>query len=132
MKKIQLLTLVMMFFVIIAGCNKQETKDEPKDETNQLVTFAEEFLTQLSEGKYTEAMDRFDETMSAQLTASDLETLWQTLEQQIGKQVTIIYNSTQEVDGYQVVLFDGTFEAADVVFRVSFDDENQIAGFFIQ
>ncbi|WP_419865748.1 DUF3887 domain-containing protein [Bacillus dakarensis] len=42
------------------------------------------------------------------------------------------YTSTQESDGYQVFQLSGLYKNQDVIFTVTVDEDNQIAGFFIQ
>ncbi|KHF41699.1 DUF3887 domain-containing protein [Halalkalibacter okhensis] len=152
MKKYNVLMAVLASVVIITGCNAEQQQQENEIEENQelsteeseietegndfdideSVSLAEQFIEQLSQGKYDEAIERFDDTMSAQISVAELGELWETIESQVGAFIDYDFESTQEVDGYLVVLLNGLFEEADVMFTISFDEQNQIAGFFIQ
>jgi len=152
MKKIQWAGVPLMAVVILlAGCNQAEDQSEQSNpsmenaeieedeqtqadsqENDELVSKAETFINQLSEGKYEEATEDFDETMAEQLGATELEELWETLQDQLGDFIDYEYHSTEEAEGYQVVLLTGIFNEADVAFQVTFDDNQQIAGFYVQ
>lgn len=154
MKKFQWIGLVMAFaLVLLAGCNQAEepgdqsteqqedtqTPSGEKDETSEenqadeaLIDMAITFIDELNEGNYEEATGNFDETMNEQVGAADLEEIWTDLNSQLGDFIDQEYNKTEEADGYQVVFITGTFNDADVTFQVTFDENEQIAGFFVQ
>ncbi len=90
------------------------------------------FIDELNEGNYEEATGNFDETMNEQVGAADLKEIWTDLNSQLGDFIDQEYNKTEEADGYQVVFITGTFNDADVTFQVTFDENEQIAGFFVQ
>lgn len=158
MKKFKWIAFAMLAAaVLLAGCNQAEEQEEPADdnadeeqpveqaeeeaeeqfsaedeENEQLISMAETFIDQLNEGKYEEATKNFDETMSELLAAEDLEELWVSLNSQIGEFLDQEYTTTEEADGHQVVLITGVFNDADVMFQVTFDENEQIAGFYVQ
>ncbi|GEM_PF-1276795 len=154
MKKFQWIGLVMAFaLVLLAGCNQAEepadqsteqqedtqTPSGEKDETSEenqadeaLIDMAITFIDELNEGNYEEATENFDETMNEQVGAADLEEIWTDLNSQLGDFIDQEYNKTEEADGYQVVFITGIFNDADVTFQVTFDENEQIAGFFVQ
>ena len=107
-------------------------KNGSDEDTEEIVTLAEEFIGQLANGEFETATQHFNGTMEAQLTPVALDELWVALEDQLGGFIDQEYSSIEQVDDHQVVLIDGLFESADVVFSVTFDNNNQIAGFYIQ
>lgn len=154
MKKFQWIGLTMLGFLVLLGaCNQAEEPeapaeqntegkaqtdetDEPSTEDNQendqLIDIAENFIHQLQEGNYDKATEQFDEVMTEQLSPDDLEELWSDLENQMGDFTEQTYDSTGEMDGYQLVFITGTFENAEVTFQVTFDEHQHIAGFYVQ
>lgn len=133
------LFFLLMAVFLIAGCNqadeppneKEKTKEE-SGKNEEIVTIAEAFITQLSEGKYDEAMKNFDETMTKEMTSSQLSEIWTQLESQMGNYIDQEYESTVKQDGYQIVQINGLFEGKDVLFTVTIDKNKKIAGFFIR
>ncbi|WP_208588572.1 DUF3887 domain-containing protein [Gracilibacillus suaedae] len=151
MKKIQSIVGVMIAgLILLAGCNQsEESEEEPlkqnqeeqegeeqsateSNENNQIIGMAETFIDQLNEGKFDEATANFDETMAEQLTADKLEGIWNDLHNQLGDFIDQEFHTIEEVDGYQVVLIAGIFNDDDVTFQVTFNENQQIAGFYIQ
>jgi outer membrane protein assembly factor BamD (BamD/ComL family) len=130
------ITLLLMVFIVV-GCNQKEEEPKEQVETDkekneEIVTIAEAFITQLSEGKYDEATENFDETMSREMPASQLREVWTQLESQVGNYIEQEYDSTVEQEGYQIVLIKGLFEGQDVLFSVTIDKSNKVAGFFVR
>lgn len=154
MRKLQWIGLSMLaVMALLSGCNQAEEQEELADENREeeqveeeteeqssaegeenelLISMAETFINQLNEGKYEEATENFDGTMSELLAAKDLEELWVGLNSQIGDFIDQEYASTEEADGHQVVLITGTFNDADVMFQVTFNKNEEIAGFYVQ
>lgn len=139
----------------MVGCNQGNTEDAPTDteestgvtddteaaddtgagndtETAEQVEIAEQFIQNLADGNYEQATQQFDETMAKELTPEKLEELWTTIQQQAGNFVGQENLSVQEQQGFQVVQLSGIFEKQDVVFTVSVDAENRVAGFFVK
>lgn len=110
--------------------NESEAPDDSPDE--ELVTLADEFINNITTGEYEAASQQLNETMKEELTPEALDEMWVTVQDQVGEYISHEYNSTQEAEGYQVILLDGLFENSDVVFQVTFDENQQIAGFYIQ
>ncbi|MRI67532.1 DUF3887 domain-containing protein [Gracilibacillus thailandensis] len=150
MKKLQSIIAVMIAgLILLAGCNQSnESEEEPLDqnqegqdeeqsatesnENDQIIGMAETFIDQLNEGKFDEATENFDETMAEQLTADKIEGIWNDLHNQLGDFIDQEFNTVEEVDGYQVVLITGIFNDDEVTFQVTFNENQQIAGFYIQ
>lgn len=140
MKKLRVFLLLIIASLFIVGCgstdnnnnNNEGEANQVDDKASDIETIAENFLTMFVEGKYEDAVELFDETMAAQLPAEGVQQTAEMLSQQLGKFIDFEYKETTKVEGYDVVLFNGTYEATDVVFTVSFNADKEIAGFFIQ
>lgn len=142
MKKFYLLSIVLVAIVaILSGCNQDDGQNgantgegavEGNKGDEEIIELAETFINRLSEGNYNEATENFDETMTEQLPREELEKLWTSLKEQFGDFIDQEYSSVEEVDGYQVVLLTGMFNDRDVTFQVTFDENRQIAGFYVQ
>ncbi|OIJ15179.1 hypothetical protein BKP35_04835 [Anaerobacillus arseniciselenatis] len=149
MKNVLLIGFVSAL-LILTGCNDGEEQEivdkdgtqenaigETDGETEEIdmdeaISIAESFIEHLSQGEFEEAAEFFNETMAAEIGAKELGEIWVTLESQIGTSVDQDFNSTQEVEEYLVVLINGLFEGADVLFTVTISSNYQIAGFFVQ
>lgn len=144
MKFQKVILLLMTSLVLLAACNQGDEQDEAiekateeeagiENEADQeVIALAENFIAQLSEGQYEEAADKFDETMTEQLSPEELEELWESLKSQLGELIDYEYNRIEPVEGYEVVLINGVFNNADATFQVTVDEDQQIAGFYIQ
>ncbi|MBU9711940.1 DUF3887 domain-containing protein [Evansella tamaricis] len=146
MKKI--VSVILLGTLLISGCNgggeqgnenEEVTADTSTEETasnnideDEAVSLAEQFIEHLSAGEFGEGVGQFNEEVAAQLGAEELKELWETLESQIGTFIDAEFQTTQVIEEYLVVLISGLFEAADVTFTVTIDENYQIAGFFIQ
>lgn len=136
-KQLKVLFSLLLLVFIAVGCSQKEEEPKNQGETNnekneELVTIAETFIAQLAEGEYKAATEKFDETMSREMPASQLREVWTQLESQIGNYIDQEYDSTVEQEGYQIVLIKGLFEGQDVLFSVTIDENNHIAGFFVR
>lgn len=135
------MVVVLVFF---AGCTQNE--DPPEDEVTQegeeqttgdreeneeIVAMAEEFIDQLNDGEYEAATENFDETMATEIDADGLEELWGSLESEFGDFIDQEYDSTASAEGYQLVYIKGTFNDSDITFQVAFNESNEIAGFVL-
>lgn len=121
MKK--LLWIIALLLIVLMGCSQPE--DEP------IVGHAETFINQLSSGDYEAATQNLDMTMAEQLTADDLEEMWVSLTDQLGEFIDQEYSGMEEVEEHQVVLITGIFNNVDVTFQVAFNEEEEIAGFYV-
>jgi len=147
MKKMLFLFIGILVTFVLVACADESSDDNPEDTTEEseetveneseapdeeLVTLANEFINNIATGEYEAASQQLNETMKEELTPEALDEMWVTVQDQVGEYISHEYNSTQEAEGYQVILLDGLFENSDVVFQVTFDENQQIAGFYIQ
>src|SRR5690625_195916 len=124
-----ILTLVVILFgsIFLIGCSETDESGELERE------MAETFITQLDEGEYEEAFKNFDETMKAEITPEGLEEIWETLVGQIGQFIDQEFDSIKKTDSaHNTVFIKGLFEADEVTFIITFNKDEQIAGFYVQ
>lgn len=141
MKKFKWLSLILVIIMVLAiGCSQDEGQDKGQGDQDEnlnleneiIIDLAETFIDQLSDGDYQEATENFDATMADQIGAEDLEEIWLALEEQLGNFIDQEYSSTEEVDEYSLVLITGIFNDDNITFQVTFNEDEQIAGFFIR
>lgn len=134
MRKYTGILLVILLAIVMAGCNQTNEKEDANTESKtDIESKAEEFIALLSEGDYEKGWENFDKTMKEGISSTELEELWETLNDQAGEFIDQEYNSTEKTnDGYEVVYISGLFEATDVIFTVTFDKDEKIAGFYIK
>lgn len=136
MKKYVVLMLTLIIIsLFLSGCGQGEAEQKDFQEAAEKeanIVFAEEFIMFLHEGRYDRATKYFDDTMKKELPANELEKLWTSLEEQLGDYKNQNYDSTQKMDDYDVILINGIFEEDEVTFRVTIDQNEKIAGFYIE
>jgi len=141
MKKMKWVGFVMLVSVsLLTGCNQGEEQGNILTEeqismgasdSEYLIESAEALITRLSEGKYEEATEKFNNEMLEQLTPEILEETWALVQGQLGTFIDYEFHSLVEANGMQVVLISGIFNEADVVFQIAFDENQKIAGFIM-
>ncbi|MGF6930172.1 pimeloyl-ACP methyl ester carboxylesterase [Chitinophaga sp. W2I13] len=92
---------------------------------------ATHFFEQLGKGNWDGAKENMDATMTAKVTPDMLKGIWQQIEQSHGKWETVISLKTAKEGAYDMILADNRFGKAIITFRVVFDTNHRIAGFFI-
>jgi pimeloyl-ACP methyl ester carboxylesterase len=89
------------------------------------------FFEQLGKGNWDGARENMDANMTAKVTPDMLKGIWQQLEQSYGKWEAVISQKTAKEAAYDVILADNRFGKAIITFRLVFDTNHRIAGFFI-
>lgn len=132
MKKLTFM-LIVISFVMLAGCNSTKDQNSGKDAgSSDIVKISEDFITLLEEGQYEEATNYFNEAFKKERTAESLKEEWDSLTEQLGKLNNQEYSTTTELNGYEVVMINGYFEETVVMFNFSFDNQGKIAGYYVQ
>lgn len=134
MSKRVFLIMVSAFamLTILAACQDESTEEETTDQSAEET--AELFLNHLAEDEYEEAYGQLDETMEDEIGASDLEELWTALNQQLGDHIEFEYQNIEEGtdDDFDIVFIDSHHEKEDVTFRVTINEDQEVAGFFLE
>lgn len=87
-------------------------------------------VEQLSRGELDAVVDRFDQTMQANLSKDQLAEVWGGLVGQVGGVKAIEETAVSQRDGYDIVTVIVRFERAPMAVRVAFDGDQRIAGLF--
>ncbi len=116
---------VMLLFASIA----LETRAAEQAE-NTPESLAREFVTQLAQGDYREAVSSFDSKMSHHLPEDKLQKLWEGISGQWGEFQEIQSIRLQKVPQYQIALVTCRFEKGLLDVKVVFSANQQIAGLF--
>lgn len=128
------LYLLIFLTLLLSACDGGEAREDEfqeSAETHANITFAEELIMFVSEGNYKQATQYFNSTMKEELPAEEIENVWNSLEDQLGKFVKQEYDRTESKDDYDIIFINGKFEKGDVVFQVTIDQDEKIAGFYI-
>lgn len=117
---------------ILAACQDESKEEESADATAEET--AEVFLNHLAEEAYDDAYELLDETMENEIDPSDLEELWTALNQQLGDHIEFEYQHIEEGtdDAFDIVIIDSHHEKEDVTFRVTINEDQEVAGFFLE
>lgn len=126
MKRI-LAFMLMCLLVGLIACS-QNNPQETLDESANINVIAEEFITLLASSQFEEASQLGD----ASIKADDLKHTWESLEKQIGDMIEQEHSTTTVVNGLDVVMIIGRFNNTDVMFNISFNEDQQIVGFYVQ
>ncbi|GAA4065525.1 DUF3887 domain-containing protein [Amphibacillus indicireducens] len=73
----------------------------------------------------------FDRKIKEELPAEALSETWEQITDQFGTYIGNEYKEIKSLAQYQVIVLDATFTENNVTFEISFDQNNQIAGFSI-
>ena len=100
------------------------------DEKTPQSTAAQHYIAPLSDGKFKDAEDQSDAAMQQALPADKLQAIWQMLTQTSGTLKQQRVGHVQTVKDYQVVDMVCQFEKAELIVRVSLDQNQRVAGLF--
>lgn len=123
LQKSGVILLVVLVMLLLVGCR---TYGEP------IAVAAEDFINKLSQGEFKEAAEYFNDNMKKELSPSQLENAWEILMEKGGRFIEQRYREVVEFDFHRVILITGVFEKADVEFRITFNEDEEIAGLYIK
>lgn len=133
-KRIQQLFILLFFSLFLSACGSGEKHEDEYQESSEAhanIVFAEEFIMFMSEGRFKQATEYYDQTMKEELPAEELEKVWNSLEGEYGDFVSQEYDRTEIKDEYEILFINGEFENGNVVFQITIDQDEKIAGFYI-
>jgi hypothetical protein len=112
---------------LLSGCTQQEP-DKPQTITD----IAIEYITLLSETNYQQAYGLFNKDMKNAISLEYLQEIWEYYIETYGEFDSITSTSQTNMSGFDVILVNATFQNNYlIVFRVVFNEEKQIAGFWM-
>ncbi|MFA8439494.1 DUF3887 domain-containing protein [Pueribacillus sp. YX66] len=128
MKRMILMMLSVIALIILVACGGNKVDDATADKFTEK---AEEVVTLLNDGNYEDVYAMFNEEMEAGLPVEDMEELTPVIEQS-GDFKQIDKASVEEKDGYYIVVLVANYSEEDRVFTISFTENEEIGGLFIQ
>lgn len=96
----------------------------------QRVAMAREFVTNLVEGRFQQAIKDFDPTMKKLVTPEKMASVWESLLSQVGAYKNIVEVRSEVQAGYDIVYLTCAFEKTLLDVKIVFDRNMQIAGQF--
>lgn len=93
---------------------------------------SEDYFKSLSEEKYTEAYNFFDDSFKAKISEDNLKDLWSKITEKFGKLENVSVVSTKSQGEYYVVTVEAKFSGDTQNFIMGFNKADKIVGFFIQ
>lgn len=121
--------MILSGVMLLFATSALETRAAEQAE-NTPESLAREFVTQLTQGDYRQAVTRFDSKMSQHLSADKLQGLWKGITAQWGELQKIQCTRLQAVQQYQVTIVTCRFQKGLLDVKVVFSANQQIAGLF--
>ncbi len=148
-------TFLLLLIVLVVGCNQSSTttSQEPEDQSQPAdnqedvsakpdqssepvwkpESAARDLLDLIIAGEHEKAAEDFTAEVAAGFSADKLKTTWETLQKQTGGYQGVADEATvQEIQGNQVVDLVCSFKIMKLVFRVSYNEQHQVAGIFFR
>jgi len=117
---------VVAIFVLVACGNKVD-----EDISEKYITKAEDIVSLLNDANYEEVHAMFDEEMKVGLPVEAMVELTPVIEQS-GDFEKINKSSVEEKDNHYIVVLAANYSEENRVFTVSFNDQDEVAGLWIQ
>ncbi len=124
-----LLVFALLSASFLPGCAKKPVELQKTQE--ELEAMAKEMVLAMAGGDFEEARKHFDKKMSAVMSASQLNDLWETISGQAGNWLNIVGTTFAEEQGYRVVYVKNLFERGTLDIKVVFDAQGQISGLWV-
>ena len=93
---------------------------------------AKEILTHFRNGSLEDIVAHFDGTMKEHLTAGQMASIWKGILQQFGSFENVEKTWTEASDGYIIVVQQCNFKNRPLLFNLTFDNDNKIAGMYFK
>lgn len=127
MKKWNILICSLLALVMLAACGNQADEQT----TKTYVKKAEEIVALLNHGEFEAITEQFDATMAANVTAVQLAEITPVLEQS-GAFEQIEKQSVEEKDAHKIVVLVAKHMNDKRIYTVTFNEQDQVAGLFVQ
>lgn len=134
LRKYFTLVILLVSLAILSGCSAQQlSADEVQKFANPIT---EDMLLAMNEDDYPRFSRDFDEQMKTSLNEAQYKNTIRPIKAKIGSYLSKEFISTENKDGYTVVLYKARFsqEPGDVIVRSVFSDKNgkkYISGFWL-
>lgn len=128
MKKVVLMMISVVTVLALVACGGNKVDDATAE---KYITKAEEIVSLLNEGNYTDVHAMFNEEMETGLPLNDMEELTPVISQS-GEFVEIDKASVEEKDGHFIVVLVAKYSEENRTYTLTFNDKDEVAGLFIK
>src|SRR5690606_35770944 len=120
-------TLILLCIVFFSFSSAVAQANASEDECVEL---SKKVLNHLLAAEYEEVTSLFDEQVKASLNTAQLKQVWEGLTQRVGAFQESKGITTEEIQGYLVVINNLEFEESAIGLKLAYNENNQISGFF--
>jgi pimeloyl-ACP methyl ester carboxylesterase len=125
----------LLAVLVLSACGAPAPKSTSNTRSNVMPASIEDraraFIGELAASQWDHPHTAFDDAMTSAATPSSLEQIWKSLEAKGSRFQRIEAAHVTTKDKYQVVDLVCVFERAKLTLRVSFDEQNRLAGMFV-
>lgn len=127
MRKVCLLLMGLLVFVVLAGCG-DKVDDATKD---TYIAKAEALVAQLNEAEYEAVFAELDDVMQDGLPVSEMAG-FEPIFEASGEFVEFSKSSVEEKDGIHIVVLVAKYSEDDRIFTVSYNGDDEVAGLYVR
>ncbi|MGY0034387.1 DUF3887 domain-containing protein [Pedobacter sp. NJ-S-72] len=120
MKKITLLIVALLFSTLSFS-----------QDIIKLFNRSTDFFDLMDQKKFTDAQAYFDASVSAKISAADLQKMWETFNEKLGKFESASGVESKAKGDFFVVTVDGKFANATQSFLLAYNKAGNMVGFFV-
>ena len=130
MKKIIGMVMMVLCIGMLAGCGAGNLSELYSEEV--LKSEAEAIIDDFNNRNYEDIILRGDTILQEQLTAEQLQSVWEQVEPQLGAYEGISKIAFKEKDGNVSVVTIAKYENSKLQFTTSFNENMQLIGIFLK
>lgn len=127
MKRWKFIVCSLLAILLLTGCGNKVDEDTSKT----YISKAEEIVQWMNDSEFEKIVAQFDEKMAANLTANQLAEVVPLLTAS-GQFEKIEKQSVEEKDGKKTVVLVAKYSEENRIYTITYDEEDKIAGLFIQ
>jgi len=128
MKKMKAVLISICMMIVLTACGGEKVDEAT---STKYIQKAEEIVTFLNEGKYTDLIDMFDDKMKAALTEEKLKEIEPVI-QQSGDYEKIEKSSVEKKDSSHIVVLAGKYTKQSRIYTISFNENDEVSGLFVK
>jgi len=128
MRIVPLITFSVLLMIVLVACGGKEITGS---DANKYVAQAEGVIGQLNDSKYEEVRAMFDEEMKKALSLEAMDDLTPIIND-AGNFEKIKKGTVKEKDGYYTEVLTAKYSEGELVYTISFNGNDEVAGLFIK
>lgn len=112
----------------VGAQSAQRVGQHPRADTLGIEARARALVTAMSQGRYVDAWQDFDQRTRASLPPDKLADIWRSITAQVGGLENVGESRVEELPPYTTVVIQATFERATLDSRITFTADSQVTG----